>query len=91
MAENQLETRPIWVERGEGTFEFGREAALRLLQLPAPERPTAIVTLNDTQWAFGYPAEGKYKGKDLIYCKGSTVDDPYDVGTWGMACNMNGG
>ncbi|HXG26947.1 MAG TPA: hypothetical protein VNL94_08895 [Candidatus Binatia bacterium] len=52
---------------------------------------TSGVSLSDTQWAFGYPAEGKYKGKDLIYCKGSTVNDPYDVGTWGMACNMNGG
>lgn len=49
------------------------------------------VSLNDTQWAFGYPAAGKYKGKDLTYCSGSTVNDPYDVGTWGMACNMTGG
>ena len=46
---------------------------------------------SDVQWAFGYPAAGRYHGKDLIYCKGSTVNDPYDVGTWGMACNMTGG
>jgi len=52
---------------------------------------TSGTSLNDTQWAFGYPAEGRYKGKDLIYCTGSTIDDPNDVGTWGMACNMNGG
>ena len=38
-----------WIERGEGTFEFGREAAARLLRLPTADRPTAIVTLNDTQ------------------------------------------
>jgi len=38
-----------WIERGEGTFEFGREAASRLLRLSAPDRPSAIVTLNDTQ------------------------------------------
>jgi hypothetical protein len=49
------------------------------------------VAPSDTQWAFGYPAEGRYKGRDLIYCKGSTVNDPNGVGTWGMACNMNGG
>lgn len=49
------------------------------------------VTTNDVQWAFGYPAEGRYKGKDLIYCTGKTIDDPNGVGTWGMACNMNGG
>ena len=44
-----LEVKPAWVERGEGTFEFGREAATRLLDLPLPDRPTALITLNDTQ------------------------------------------
>jgi DNA-binding LacI/PurR family transcriptional regulator len=38
-----------WIERGEGTFEFGRAAAARLLKLPSADRPTAIVALNDTQ------------------------------------------
>lgn len=41
--------RPQWIQRGEGTFEFGREAGSRLFGLPEPDRPTAIVTLNDTQ------------------------------------------
>jgi DNA-binding LacI/PurR family transcriptional regulator len=57
-----------WIERGEGTFEFGREAASRLLRLPIPDRPTAIVTLNDTQ-AIGVlhaaREEGVEVGKDL--------------------------
>jgi DNA-binding LacI/PurR family transcriptional regulator len=44
-----LEVRPEWIERGEGTFEFGREATSRLLALPPGERPTALVALNDTQ------------------------------------------
>ena len=44
-----LEIRPEWIERGEGTFEFGRQAAVRLLGSSASERPTAIVALNDTQ------------------------------------------
>jgi hypothetical protein len=52
---------------------------------------TTIGAPGPTAWAFGYPAEGKYKGKDLIYCTGATVDDPYDTGTWGLACKMNGG
>jgi V8-like Glu-specific endopeptidase len=52
---------------------------------------TASVANNVTKWAFGYPAEGKYKGKDLIYCSGPTSDDPYGSPTWGIACNMNGG
>ncbi len=52
---------------------------------------TSGTSLNDTQWAFGYPAEGRYHGLDLIYCTGSTINDPNGVGTWGMACNMSGG
>jgi V8-like Glu-specific endopeptidase len=52
---------------------------------------TSNNTAGDTAWAFGYPAEGKYKGKDLIYCTGVTSADPNGVGTWGLPCNMNGG
>lgn len=49
MQDSNLEVRPEWIERGSGTFEFGREAAARLLQLPPAVRPTAILALNDTQ------------------------------------------
>lgn len=49
MQEAGRKVYPDWIERGEGTFEFGREAAWRLLKLPSNDRPTAIVTLNDTQ------------------------------------------
>lgn len=52
---------------------------------------TATVANSVTKWAFGYPAEGRYKGKDLVYCSGPTTDDPYGAPTWGIACNMNGG
>ena len=42
--------------------------------------------------SFGYPASGKYKGKDLTYCAGPTFNDPLnDNLTWGIACNMTGG
>ena len=44
-----IEICPDWIERGEGTFEFGRAAASRLISLPPAERPSAIVALNDTQ------------------------------------------
>lgn len=52
---------------------------------------TASVADSVTKWAFGYPAEGKYKGNDLIYCAGPTSADPYGAPTWGVACNMGGG
>ncbi len=42
--------------------------------------------------AFGYPAAGRYKGKDLTYCAGPTFNDPSNADlTWGIACNMTGG
>ena len=44
-----VEICPGWLERGEGTYEFGRQAASRLISLVPAERPTAIVALNDTQ------------------------------------------
>jgi len=44
-----LEICPEWIERGAGTFEFGRQAASRLMNLSPSDRPTAIVALNDTQ------------------------------------------
>jgi hypothetical protein len=52
---------------------------------------TSTNNIGDTTWAFGFPAEGKYKGTDLIYCTGVTSADPNGVGTWGLPCNMNGG
>jgi V8-like Glu-specific endopeptidase len=53
---------------------------------------TSGATNADTQWAFGYPAAGRYHGKDLIYCKGANlIDDPNGANTWGMPCNMTGG
>jgi hypothetical protein len=52
---------------------------------------TSSVGLTSKLWAFGYPAAGKYRGKDLTYCTGTLVNDPYGADTWGMACNMTGG
>jgi V8-like Glu-specific endopeptidase len=50
------------------------------------------VSLGQTVGAYGYPAAGKYKGKDLVYCQGplSTDSRANDL-TWGLACNMTGG
>ena len=45
-----------------------------------------------TVYAFGYPAAGKYKGKDLTYCAGPISNDPLNENaTWGLACRMTGG
>ncbi len=46
----------------------------------------------DKLYAFGYPASGKYKGNDLVYCAGNITTDAFnDDLTWGMGCGMTGG
>jgi DNA-binding LacI/PurR family transcriptional regulator len=68
MQKNGLAVQPKWIQRGIGTFEFGYEAATRLIRLPATVRPTAIVTLNDTQAIGALHAaqkQGLVIGKDL--------------------------
>jgi hypothetical protein len=50
------------------------------------------VSAGDTLSAFGYPAAGRYKGKDLTYCRGPIGTDAQTSNTtWSMACNMTGG
>ena len=50
------------------------------------------MSLNTVAAAFGYPASGKYRGNDLVYCQNPTTRDSA-VGTnnYRMACNMTGG
>jgi hypothetical protein len=50
------------------------------------------MAVNTVASAFGYPAAGKYHGKDLTYCQGPTTRDT-NPGTnnYKLACNMTGG
>jgi len=61
-------SNPSWIQRGEGTFDFGFQATLDLLQLPLTQRPTAIIAFNDTQ-AIGaihaVQSKGLSVGKDV--------------------------
>ena len=53
---------------------------------------TSAVSNNTTVGAFGYPAGGKYHGKDLTYCAGPIGRDPLnDNLTYRLACDMTGG
>jgi V8-like Glu-specific endopeptidase len=50
------------------------------------------ISTGDPVHSFGYPAAGRYKGKDLTYCSGPTFNDASNGNlTWGIACNMTGG
>jgi hypothetical protein len=50
------------------------------------------VSTGQKLYAFGYPASGKYKGNDLVYCAGNIIQDSLNENlTWGMPCGMTGG
>ncbi len=54
----------------------------------------ATVSLDAETWAFGYPAQGKYKGNDLTYCHGLLSYDGkvgVDWSTYKLGCGMTGG
>jgi V8-like Glu-specific endopeptidase len=40
---------------------------------------------------FGYPAATPYDGTKLIYCSGTTIDDPLTSNDQGLLCDMTGG
>jgi hypothetical protein len=43
-------------------------------------------------YLFGYPASGRYKGNDLVYCRGPLGFDAYTSNaTYRVGCNMTGG
>jgi len=55
---------------------------------------TDTVGLDVDTWAFGYPAQGKYKGNELTYCRGSLSFDTtagVNSSTYKLGCDMSGG
>jgi V8-like Glu-specific endopeptidase len=69
----------------------GKSGTAQLDALGSYALKTSGNTVGSSVWAFGYPAAGKYHGKDLVYCTGSTSADPYGAATWGVGCDMTGG
>ena len=56
-----------------------------------PIQFSAVSAGADT-YLFGYPAAGRYKGKDLVYCRGPLAFDPSTANaTYRVGCNMTGG
>ncbi len=64
----KLSVQPGWIQRGEGVYEFGRQACQNLLDMEDSCRPTAILALNDTMAIGAMHAAREYNlkvGKDL--------------------------
>jgi hypothetical protein len=55
--------------------------------------PTGLVPDGTDSYAFGYPAQQKWKGNDLIYCRGPIDRDPIqNDATYRLnECKLNGG
>lgn len=52
------------------------------------------IEIDTESWVFGYPSAGKYKGKDLVYCRNLLgYDGKYGVdwSTYKLACGMTAG
>ena len=56
-------------------------------------QPIDFVTVTGQHaYAFGYPAAGKYRGNDLVYCAGVLGTDPSQANkTYRLGCDMTGG
>lgn len=68
MAEAGLSIDPAWLLRGYGELEFGRAGTMQLLDLPASQCPTAIVTMLDLMAvgaAQAIQARGLQVGRDV--------------------------
>jgi hypothetical protein len=47
---------------------------------------------SEARYSFGYPAQGKYSGSDLVYCAGPVISDSgTGDNTWGLPCDMTPG
>lgn len=64
----RLPHEDILIYRGDGTYQVGQEGISKLMDLPEPERPTAVVCMNDLM-AFGAMSElyrrGIVPGRDV--------------------------
>jgi V8-like Glu-specific endopeptidase len=62
------------------------------LDARVPDFPVAFSAPEVERYAFGYPAQGKYDGRDLVYCAGPVIEDGgMSNATWGLKCDMTPG
>ena len=76
--------------------EEGGKSNLQLDQVVGTQfvETNGQVEIETDSWIFGYPSAGKYKGKDLMYCRNLLYYDGrygVDWSTYKMACGMTAG
>ncbi len=71
----------------------GHGNTLLELTVTPQEKLFSTVATGDDTYAFGYPAQKKWKGNDLIYCRGQVDTDPIQAdATYRLnECKLNGG
>lgn len=90
-------TRLVTTSAWAGSGDFNYDVAFAVIDGNALEAAWSSQSIgfnlarNQSTYAFGYPAAGKYKGAKLIYCAGTVRPDPYGSLDQGLACGMTGG
>ncbi|MDT0304629.1 trypsin-like serine peptidase [Streptomonospora wellingtoniae] len=92
----QMFVAPQWADGADDSYDFGMAVLNRSdgahVQDQVGAQPIAFgVEPTDPTFSFGYPATGRYQGRRLHYCSGSTVDDEGGTTAKGMACRMTQG
>jgi V8-like Glu-specific endopeptidase len=73
-----------------GFADVGKNKQDEQLEDNVPEFSIEFSANDERRHSFGYPAQGKYGGSNLVYCEGDVItDNSYD--TWGLECDMTPG
>ncbi|HVW43807.1 MAG TPA: peptidase [Amycolatopsis sp.] len=93
---NQTLTTPQWQATEDLDYDVGAAVVnpvngKRLTDVVGGQGIAFNQPRNQTMYAFGYPAEGKYDGSTLDYCAGKTFKDFVSSNDNGMRCDMTGG
>jgi V8-like Glu-specific endopeptidase len=89
-------TTPQWKAREDLNYDVGAAVVNRL----GGRKLTDVVggqgiafnqKRGQQMYDFGYPAATPYDGTKLIYCSGTTIDDPLTSNDQGLLCDMTGG
>jgi V8-like Glu-specific endopeptidase len=93
---SRMTTLRSWISKSDFNYDIagvvvGRNSAGQKLQNVAGSRGIAFNQSRSQAWrAYGYPAEGKYDGQQLIRCESNYAG--YGIGsTMGIGCDMTGG
>ncbi|MFC3999504.1 trypsin-like serine peptidase [Nocardiopsis sediminis] len=87
---------PEWSDQADDSFDFGfavlgTDGGDHVQSRTGAQKIAFDRGQSDPVYAFGYPSTGRYNGRSLHYCSGSTRPDQGGTTANGMACTMTEG